>query len=221
METKLIVMLTANDQTLTNAGKLFDSCSDLDVECWGFKALGISHNEMKELVGSMKAAGKTTFLEIVSYTEEACMIGAQKAVEFGFDYLMGTIFYENVCTFIKKNKLKYLPFVGNVHGNPSILEGDISDIIEEGKALEKIGVNGFDILAYRHISDPEGLIQRFSKEINLPVVIAGSINSIERINLMKKTGVWGFTIGSALVSADFVSGSFRDNLKFVIKHMSD
>ena len=76
-----------------------------------------------ELINAMKAAGKTTFLEVVTYSEEECMAGAKLAVELGFDYLMGTIFYDSVFKYLNENGMKYLPFCGKVHGSPSVPEG--------------------------------------------------------------------------------------------------
>lgn len=43
----------------------------------GFKEVGIPLDEMKELYSYMKQCGKTTFLEVVAYTEEECMEGAK------------------------------------------------------------------------------------------------------------------------------------------------
>ena len=80
MKSKLIVMLTHNDQTVHNALEVFEACKDLPVECWGFKDVGLPVEEMKALVGAMKMAGKTTFLEVVTYTEAECMRGAKLAV---------------------------------------------------------------------------------------------------------------------------------------------
>ena len=45
---------------------------------------------------------------------------------------------------------------------------------------------GLDILAYRYTGDPEELAQKFIEEINLPVIIAGSINSFERLEKVKE-----------------------------------
>ena len=39
----------------------------------------------------MKECGKTTFLEVVAYTEAECLEGAKMGVECGVDYLMGTM----------------------------------------------------------------------------------------------------------------------------------
>lgn len=43
---------------------------------------------MKELYSYMKQCGKTTFLEVVAYTEEECMEGAKMGVACGVDYLL-------------------------------------------------------------------------------------------------------------------------------------
>ena len=88
MESKIIIMLTHNDQTVKNALEVFDSCKDLPVDFWGFKDVGLEHDKMAELIKAMKAAGKTTFLEVVTYSEEECMRGAKLAVECGFDCLL-------------------------------------------------------------------------------------------------------------------------------------
>ena len=63
----LIVMLTNNDVTVKDAYEIFESCKDLDeVQYWGFKNVGLPKDEMKRLVQAMKAAGKTTYLEVVT-----------------------------------------------------------------------------------------------------------------------------------------------------------
>lgn len=71
---------------------------------------------MKELVTAMKQAGKTMFLEVVSLTEEECLRGARIAVECGFDYLMGTVFFQSVFDYLKSHAKLYLPFCGKVTG---------------------------------------------------------------------------------------------------------
>lgn len=221
MNSKLIVMLTHNDKTVINANEVFDSCKDLSVDFWGFKDVGLPENEMRALVLNMRKAQKKTFLEVVSYTEAECMNGAKLAVDMGFDYLMGTLFYDKVWDFLKDKPIKYMPFVGNVYGSPSILEGSIQDIVNQGKSLAMKGVFGFDILAYRHNENPEQLAKDFVKEMHVPVVIAGSIGNRERIEKMSKINPWGFTMGSALFTRNFVKGgSIRNNLEKVVEIMS-
>ena len=41
MNPEIIIMLTNNDITVTNAEEVFESCKDLPAKKWGFKDIGI------------------------------------------------------------------------------------------------------------------------------------------------------------------------------------
>ncbi len=221
MRPEIIVMLTHHDVTVENAYEVFESCKDLDVKDWGFKNVGLPKEKMKELCGAMKAAGKTTFLEVVTYDEASCLDGARTAIDCGFDCLMGTIYYPSVHKLLKDAGMEYLPFVGKVSGSPSILEGSNEEIIEEAKGLQSKGITGFDILAYRHVVDGEKLAKDFCAAVDAKICVAGSINSFARIDKMFEIGPWAFTMGSALFTKNFVpEGSFRENLASVAAYMA-
>ena len=111
MNSQIIIMLTHNDRTVPNALEVFESCKDLPVKFWGFKDVGLPKDQMRQLIGAMKAAGKTTFLEVVSYSEEECMAGAKLAVEMGFDYLMGTVYHQSVFEYLATQKISFLPAI--------------------------------------------------------------------------------------------------------------
>jgi len=221
INSKLIVMLTNNDKTVQDAIEVFDSSKELPVQFWGFKNVGLPIKQMKQLVKNMKDAEKSTFLEVVTYTEDECMKAAKLAVECNFDYLMGTIFYDSVFNFLKDKPIKYSPFCGKVSGSPSILEGTINEIINEAKNIQRKGVDAFDILAYRYIGGPEELAEKFIQAIDIPVIIAGSINSYERLDKIKELNPWGFTMGTALFKKNFdKDGTFKDNLKKVLDYLN-
>jgi hypothetical protein len=215
-------MLTHHDVTVKDAAEVFEECKDLEeVKFWGFKNVGLPKDQMKALTAAMKAAGKTTFLEVVTYDEESCMDGAKTAVECGFDCLMGTLYYESVHNYLKEQGLTYMPFVGKVSGSPSILEGTNEEIIQNAKDLMAKGIKGFDILAYRHVVDGEKLAREFCAAIDAQICIAGSINSYARIDTMFDIGPWTFTMGSALFEKKFLpEGSFRENLIAVADYMA-
>jgi hypothetical protein len=213
-------MLTLNDQTVPDAIEVFDGCRGLPVQHWGFKNVGLPVDRMTVLVNDIRAAGKTSCLEVVTYTEAECMDAARLAVECDFDYLMGTLFYPAVFEFLKGKPLKYSPFIGKVSGHPSILEGSIAEIIAEGQRLQAIGVDAFDLLAYRHVDDPEALATAFIKAIRIPVILAGSVDSFDRIDRVKAMGAWGFTIGGAFFTQKFVEGgSFREQVAAVADYL--
>ena len=218
---ELIVMLTHHDRTVTNAIEVFEGAKNSKAKYWGFKEVGIPEDQMIDLVKRMKAAGKTTFLEVVTYDEASCLDGAQTAIDCGFDYLMGTLYYDSVAKLLKDNNMEYLPFVGKVSGSPSILEGSNEEIIQNAKDLMAKGIEGFDILAYRHVVDGEKLAREFCAAVDAKICIAGSISSYARIDTMFDIGPWTFTMGSALFDKNFVAdGSFRDNLKAVADYMA-
>ena len=132
---KLIVMLTHNDRTVPDAIEVFEAAKDTPANYWGFKEVGLPVDKMKKLVSMMQAAGKTTFLEVVAYTEEECIEGAKIGIKCGFDILMGTLYFESVHNIAREAGMKYMPFVGEIHGRPSILEGTIEGMIEQASVL--------------------------------------------------------------------------------------
>lgn len=216
MKPELIVMLTHHDKTVPDALELFEECKDLPVTHWGFKDVGLPPQQMKELVGRMKAAGKVTFLEVVSLSEEEGLVGAKLAVEAGFDILMGTVYFDSIHQYLKDKPIKYYPFPGHVYSHPSILDGTIEEIVNHARFLEAKGVHGMDLLAYRYVGEARKLLQEVVKATHVPIVSAGSIASFERIAEVWEARAWGFTIGSAFFEKKFVpDGSFKDNIRAV------
>ena len=214
----LIVMLTHNDETVNNAHEIFEKCKNSDAKFWGFKEKSLPIEQMKNLYKYMKECGKTTFLEVVEYTEKEGLEGAKIAVECGCDILMGTMFFDSINEFCKKNSLKYMPFVGKVTERPSILEGEIDEIIKEANEYLKKGVYGFDLLGYRYTGNAVELNERFILEVNAPVCIAGSVNGYERLDELKNINPWSFTIGSAFFENKF-DGSFEEQINKVCEYV--
>ena len=216
LKPELIVMLTYQDETVPDALDLFQRTKDYPITHWGFKDVGLAPKEMRGVAEAMKEAGKITFLEVVSLSEEDGLRGAQLAVESGFDILMGTVFYPSIGDYLKDKPIHYYPFPGRVHGHPSILDGEISEIVAHARELESYGVHGLDLLTYRYAGNAASLLSQVVKSTRIPVVSAGSIASFERITEVWDSGAWGFTIGSAFFEKKFVSdGSFEDNVSAV------
>lgn len=212
MKPEFILMLTYNDTTVKDALNIFRECKDTPVTHWGFKDVGLPTEKMKALVQEMKQAGKTTYLEVVSLSEEEGLRGAKIAVEAGFDILMGTVFFDSIMDYLKDKLIKYYPFPGHIFGHPSIMDGTIEEIVAHAQFLESKGVPGMDLLSYRFIGDAPKLLAEVVKATNVPIVSAGSIDSYRRMAEVWKTGAWGFTIGSAIFDKKFVpTGSFKEN----------
>jgi len=213
---ELIIMLTHHDQTVPDALQRFDLLKDVPVKHWGFKDVGLPPAEMGRLVAAMKAAGKTTYLEVVSLTEDEGLRGARLAVELGLDVLMGTVWFPSIGAYLQDKPIRYYPFPGHVHSHPSILDGSIEAIVADARRLEATGVHGLDLLTYRYTGDAVQLLREVVAAVHIPLVSAGSIASFERIVEVRRAGAWGFTIGSAFFERAFVpAGSFNDNVMAV------
>lgn len=222
LKPKLIVMLTHHDQTVSNALELFEHTKEYPITHWGFKDVGLSPDEMQAVVTTMKDAGKITFLEVVSLSEAEGLRGARLAVDLGFDILMGTVYYPSIGDYLKDKPIHYYPFPGHVHSHPSILDGEIDEIVAHARELEGYGVHGLDLLTYRYNGEATHLLKQVVQATQIPVVSAGSIASFERINEVWDTGAWGFTIGSAFFDRKFVpNGSFEENVLAVCNWLEE
>ena len=216
----LIVMLTHNDKTVLNAYDIFEKCKDSKAKFWGFKEEPLPLEDMKKLYSYMKNLGKTTFLEVIAYDEQNGLKGAQTALECSVDILMGTVFYDSINNFCKKNNLKYMPFIGQVSKRPSILEGDINDMIQEANTYINKGAYGIDLLGYRYTKDPVELNEKIVKNINAAVCIAGSIDSYQKLDEIKKVNPWAYTIGGAFFENKF-GDNFNDQINNVCNYIDN
>lgn len=216
---ELIVMLTHNDRTVENAREVFESCKNSKAQYWGFKEEPLPLEQMKELYHLMKSCGKTTFLEVVAYTEEECLAGARMAAECEVDVLLGTLYFDSINELCKKHGMKYMPFVGTITGRPSVLEGTLEEMVAQAnEALEK-GVYGFDLLGYRYTGDAAALNKAFVEAVDAPVCLAGSVNSYQRLDEVKDAAPWAFTIGGAFFEGKF-GGSFCEQVDKVCDYMA-
>jgi hypothetical protein len=218
---ELIVMLTHHDVTVANALELFTELQDLPILHWGFKDRGLPTTQMRSLVEAMRAAGKTTYLEVVSLSEAEGLAGARLALEAEFDVLMGTVYFSSIQQLLSNSSTRYYPFVGHVHSHPSILDGDIDKIAAHAHYLETQGVDGLDLLTYRYTGDAPALLRKVVTATALPVVSAGSIASLDRVVEVQQAGAWGFTVGSAFFEARFSpEQSIRKNVEFLWNALS-
>ena len=218
---ELIVMLTHHDRTVENAIQVFEEAKNAPARYWGFKEVGLPEEEMKLLVKKMKEAGKTTFLEVVAYTEDECLKGAEIGARCGFDVLMGTLYFKSVQRRAKGAGMRYMPFVGKISGRPSVLEGTAEEMIAEANDLiEHRGVSGIDLLGYRYTGDAAKLNAQFVRQVRGDVCLAGSIASFERLEEVRDTGAWAFTIGGAFFEKKFGDVSFGEQIKLVVDYMN-
>ena len=194
-----VFMLTHGDRTVDNAAEIVPTLADTGLRYIGFKDVGADLARQRELTSLAHDAGFEVMLEVVSTSKEAELSSLHSAAEAGFDWVLGGTHAEEGAG-ILPDGVRYCPFPGRVVDHPSVLLGTIDEIAADAERLTGLDhVSGLDLLAYRHpTADPLELIREVVRRSSGPVIVAGSIASIDRAVAVSEAGAWGYTIGSAI-----------------------
>lgn len=196
---EFIFMLTHHDATVADAVEVYDKLRDTGLRHVGFKDIGTTPETLAELTRRMHADGRTVYLEVVSVSAEDELRSIRTAREIGVDVVMGGTHVDAAVPLLAGSGLRYFPFPGRIVGHPSILEGTVDEIAASAASLTgRAEVHGLDLLAYRHADPVEPIIDAVVRTSPKPVVVAGSIDSADRIAAVTSLGAWGFTIGGAV-----------------------
>ena len=194
---EFIFMLTRNDETLADAREVYASVAAAGVRHFGCKDVGLPRGELETLLSDIESNGHTSYLEVVSESDEATLASARAAAEIRPNYLIGGTLIEPVQEIIAGTGIKFFPYVGRVVGHPCLLRGSIQEIADDARRVEALGLDGVNLLAYRYDGDVGALVDAVVSNTSLPVIAAGSVDSVERIRALANHGVWAFTIGTA------------------------
>jgi hypothetical protein len=214
-----IFMLTQNDLTVENCLETFDEIADLGIAHVGFKDIGVGADVLDQLNRRIKAAGATSYLEIVSLSTADSERAARRGREIGVDCLLGGTDMAAMRAAVAGSAIGCFPFVGRPEGHPTKLRGDGKRIAADCRHSDALGCAGIDLLAYRAIdSEPLDLVREARAALKGRLVVAGSIDSPAHIAALAEAGADAFTMGSALFSRDFVPGepSLRGQLAAVL-----
>lgn len=215
--TEFIFMLTRDDRTVNDARQIYESVLDTGVTHVGCKDVGLPRAELAALMRDIRAAGHTSYLEVVSETPEATLQSARVAAEIGPDYLIGGTLIEPVQEIIASSGIRFFPYVGQVIDHPCLLRGSIEEIVQDTVSAQERGVDGINLLAYRYDGDVDELVQAIVRATSLPIIAAGSVDSAARIRALAERGVWAFTIGTAALDGVLVPGApLGDQLRFIL-----
>ena len=215
---EFIFMLTRHDATVPDALAVYEALRDSALRHAGFKDVGLPVDALGALARRMREDGRTSYLEVVSTTEEDELRSIRAAREIGVDVVMGGTHPDGAVPLLEGSGIRYYPFPGRVVGHPSVLEGTPEEIAASAADLSsRPGVDGLDLLAYRHAGDVPAIIRGVVEASRGPVVVAGSIDSAERIGVVTALGAWGFTIGGAVFERVLPAGpSVREQVDWAL-----
>lgn len=214
-------MLTRRDQTVEDARQVLEMVLTTGVRRIGFKDVGASPHELKSLVQSIRDAGATSYMEVVSTTTETVRSSMATAREIAVDYVLGSQDLSSAREMLDGALDRFYPFPGRPCGHPTVLEGTAEDVARDCKAYAEAGCAGVDLLAYRATqADPLELVR--VARAHLPgreLIVAGSVDSPERIHALAEAGADAFTIGSAIFEGSFspTKGSFLSQIHDVLE----
>jgi hypothetical protein len=220
--TEFIFMLTRNDATIPNALEAYAEVRETALRYVGFKDVGQPVERLRELADAIHADGREVMLEVVSERVEDELASVRAALEIGADWVLGGTHADHALALLDGAQVRYCPFPGRIVGHPSLLRGTIEEIAEDaGRLTQMRGVHGLDLLAYRYDGDVEALVAEVVRRSQGPVIAAGSVASLERIATLERLGVWGFTIGSAIVEGQMPGGpSLRAQVEGVLEALA-
>ncbi len=212
-------MLTRDDQTVEDCLEVYDMIESSGVRHVGFKDLGVARDTLDRLNARIKASGATSYMEVVSTTEEACLKSARTAVEIGVDRLLGGANVEPMLALLEGSGISYYPFPGRPEGHPTRLHGTAEDVAADCRRVEALGCAGVDLLAYRAVdADPLDLVRAARGALEGELIVAGSVDTPERIRALAAAGADAFTIGTAAFDGSFSprKGSLRAQLRDIL-----
>jgi hypothetical protein len=205
-----VFMLTRNDATVANALDLVETVRPLGLKHIGFKDVGADALMLRRLTDAIREAGATPWMELVATTREAELRGVKLGRDLGVDMLMGGVHVEEAIRILNGSPTRYLPFAGAPSGHPTRLGGSASEVEAQCRAFAAKGCAGVDILAYRATeAEPLDLVAACRRGLLDfgAVVVAGSVNSPERVAAVRDAGADAFTIGTAAIDGAYAPGA--------------
>ena len=217
---QFVFMLTRRDRTVDDAQSVYQEVRGTGLRYIGFKDIGASVVQLREVCASAQDDGLEVMLEVVSTSREDELRSVTAAAEIGVDWVLGGTHPQDGLRALAGTKARYCPFPGRVVGHPSVLEGEIAEIADSAREITALdGVFGLDLLAYRHqTADVAELTRAVVQAASGPVIAAGSVASVAQIRALEGAGAWGFTIGSAIFEGRLpggpsVAGQIREVLR--------
>ena len=205
-----VFMLTRNDATVENALDLVAIARPLGLKHIGFKDVGADAAMLRRLTAAIREMGASPSMEIVATTRETELRGIELGRYLGVDRLMGGVHVEEALKILDGSAIRYLPFAGLPSGHPTQLGGSALQVEAQCRDFAAKGCAGVDILAYRATeAEPLDLVVACRRGLldQGTVVVAGSVNSPQRVAAVRAAGADAFTIGTAAIEGSYAPGA--------------
>jgi mannose-6-phosphate isomerase-like protein (cupin superfamily) len=209
---ELVFMLTQHDRTVPDALGALERVRHLPIGHVGFKDVGADPDALRALTAAIHADGRRAYLEVVAPDHDAELAAVAAGIDLGVDVLMGGTHHDEALALLAAAATPpaYFPFPGDVRGHPSTLHGPLEAIVADARRLAATpGVSGLDLLALRWVDgdgDGVALARAVRAAVDVPLVVAGSIDSPARARAIAGTGAWGLTVGSAAFAGAIAPG---------------
>ena len=216
-----IFMLTRADQTVEDCLEVLDEILPLGLRAIGFKDVGVAPEVLRELVERIHGGGATSYMEVVSTSEEACLRSARVARDIGVQRLLGGTNVRAMLDVIDGAPTAYYPFPGRPHDHPTRLGGLPGEVETQCREFMASGCAGCDLLAYRATeADPIELVRAARRGLGKGgyLVCAGSVRTPHQLCDLREAGCDAFTIGSAAFPGEFSprKGSLRSQIRDIL-----
>jgi hypothetical protein len=201
--TNFVLMLTERDVTIPDAVEVYSTLTVDSLRHIAFKDVGADQGMLKELTDAIHDDGRSALLEIADMSDHGQEAGLQLAMDLGVDKVVA-VWRADFADSLRSDKSpEYWPFLGSLSGSPLKLEStsvEIAAMAEELSCTE--GVTGVVLMPYRQETyDASLLLRETSKAAAVPVLVAGGVSETSQIECIARSGAWGFTMGSAVLSS--------------------
>ena len=203
-----IFMLTQGDRTVPDCMDVVEDVIAAGVRHIGFKDIGVEERVLAGLAARIRRAGATSYMEVVSITPDSIATSIGTAARIGVDRVLGGQDVDFALDALAATGAGYFPFPGRPEGHPTSLHGDAGQVEADCARFRAAGCPGADLLAYRAVeANPLDLIRAARRGLGDGyLIIAGSVDSPERIADIRDAGADAFTIGTAVFDNSFARG---------------
>lgn len=218
MAIDFIFMLTRDDKTVPDCFDVLEAVAPHGVRHIGFKDVGADRATLAELAARIRGVGARSYLEVVSLDPKDGIAAAELAVNIGVDCLMGGTDMEGMSRAVR-GRADFMPFVGRPSGHPTALGGTAAEVAADCSRARALGCAGVDLLAYRATdADPLELVRAARSALgDRRLVVAGSIDSPDRVRAIAEAGADAFTVGTAVLDRRFAPGLAIEDQLYAIQ----